>query len=105
MWVGDCASLNRAAACSSAEVSKVSEVHSQNEDSRDHVLSNYFGANEPCLPSTRSSDENCKPSIAVDTMKANGKYDSMMETIRTRLNPSLARDEFGGFALGGRGGL
>jgi hypothetical protein len=24
----------------------------QNEDSRDHVLSNYFAANGPCLPST-----------------------------------------------------
>src|SRR5882757_8150266 len=30
---------------------KSRRVMSQNEDSRDHVLSN-FGANEPCLPST-----------------------------------------------------
>ena len=35
-----------------AEVGKVSEVMGRNEDSGDHVLSNYFGANGPCLPPT-----------------------------------------------------
>jgi hypothetical protein len=62
----------------------------QNEDSRDHVLSNYFGASGHCVPSIRSTDENSKPRIAVDAMKENGKQDSMIETIGTRLNYSLA---------------
>jgi hypothetical protein len=48
----------------------------------------------------RSSDENCKPCIAVDAAKANEKYDSIIETIRTGPNPSLARDECGGFRFG-----
>ena len=74
MQVGAGAALKRAAACSSAEVSKVSEVHKPKM--RTAEITSYqiiSGRTNPVYPPPRGSDEIGKPCIAVDAVKTNGK--------------------------------